>query len=87
MATRRPAKPKHRRKPLVAPHGIGVVGAQTGLADVKGAVVQGASGGQVALTMQDEGEEVEATSGVGMVATQSRLAGGQGGFEQAAGLV
>jgi len=41
-------------------HGVGVVGAQAGLADVKGAFIQGAGVVEVALDAQDDGEVVEA---------------------------
>jgi hypothetical protein len=53
----------HRRKLLPAADCVGVVGAQAGLADVQGALVQGAGVGQVALGGQHLGEVLEAVGG------------------------
>jgi hypothetical protein len=77
----------HRRKVLPALHRVAVVGAQAGLADLKGALVQGAGAVQVALVAQDASEVVEATGGVGVVGAQAGLADGQGALVQAAGAV
>jgi hypothetical protein len=75
----------HCRKALAASHRVGVVGAQAGLKDRQGALVQGAGAGQVALVGQDAGEDVEAFGGVGVVGAQAGLADGQGALVQAAG--
>jgi hypothetical protein len=54
----------HCRKALAASHRVGVVGAQAGLADGQGALVQAAGGVEVALVGQDDGEVAQAGDGV-----------------------
>jgi len=59
-----------------------VVGAQLGLMDDHGPLVQGAGAVEVSLVMQDGGEVVEALGGVGVVGSQAALVDGQGPLEQ-----
>ena len=52
--------------------------AQHGFADVQGLLVEGPSSGVVPLRLQQQGQVVQALSGVGVALAQDGLAEGQG---------
>jgi len=77
----------HHRKPLPAAHREGVVGAQARLADVKGALVGGLRGREVALLGQDTAEGSEVGCDFGMLWAVGGLVDRQGALVQGAGAV
>jgi hypothetical protein len=61
---------------LHAPGSLAVVGAEVGLADGQGPLVENAGAVEVSLIAQDDAEVVEAPGGVGMVGAEVGLADG-----------
>jgi hypothetical protein len=59
-----------------------MVGAQAGLADAKGAFVQGVGAGQIPLVAQDGGEVGEAAGGGGVIESKAGLVVVQGALEE-----
>jgi hypothetical protein len=75
---------RQRHKPSPALGGVRVVGAQVGLADRQGPLVQATRAGQVALVAQDTGEVIEGGGSV-EVGAPVGLVDDQGPLVQASG--